>query len=106
LSLAQLSGLILCARVGKHTDKLAIELVISTEGKTDCKEWHPDGWEGYERGKPDEVEHYISKALTQRKRANQWDCPSANRAMASPTKQIRPGVGADRGHCKARPKLL
>jgi lambda repressor-like predicted transcriptional regulator len=30
LSLAQLSGLILCARVGKHSDELAIELVAST----------------------------------------------------------------------------
>jgi hypothetical protein len=39
LSLAQLSGLILGGRVGKHTDSLAQELVISTEGKTDCKEW-------------------------------------------------------------------
>ena len=66
LSLAQLSGLILCARVGKHTDELAIELVASTEGKTDCKEWHTDGWEGYERVLPDETEHYISKGLTQR----------------------------------------
>jgi hypothetical protein len=30
LSLAQLSGLILCARVGKHTEELAQELVSST----------------------------------------------------------------------------
>jgi hypothetical protein len=27
----------LIGRVGKHTDKLAIELVASTQGKTDCK---------------------------------------------------------------------
>ena len=47
LSLAQLSGLILCGRVGKHTDELAQELVSSTEGKTDCTEWGTDGWEGY-----------------------------------------------------------
>lgn len=67
LSLAQLNGLILSSRVGKHTDKLAIEIVVSTEGKTDCKEWHTDGWGGYERVLRDnEVEHYISKALTQR----------------------------------------
>ncbi len=43
LSLAQLNGLILCGRVGKHTDSLAPELVASTEGKTDCKEWGTDG---------------------------------------------------------------
>lgn len=66
LSLAQLSGLILCGRVGKHTDSLAIELVTSTEGKTDCKEWGTDGWQGYERVLPSEVDHYISKVLTQR----------------------------------------
>jgi len=66
LSLAQLSGLILCGRVGKHTDELAQELVTSTEGKTNCTEWSTDGWEGYQRVLPEEVEHYISKALTQR----------------------------------------
>ena len=66
LSLAQLNGLILSGWVGKHTDKLATELVTSTQGKTDCSEWHTDGWSGYERVFGDEVEHYISKALTQR----------------------------------------
>lgn len=66
MSLAQLSGLILCGRVGKHTDSLAQELVVSTEGKTDCKEWGTDGWSGYERVLPSEVDHYISKVLTQR----------------------------------------
>jgi IS1 family transposase len=67
LSPAQLNGLILSGRIGKHTDKLAIELVASTEGKTDCKEWHTDGWGGYERVlRDDEVEHYIGKVLTQR----------------------------------------
>ncbi len=30
LSLAQLNGLILAGRVGKHTDELALELVLST----------------------------------------------------------------------------
>lgn len=67
LSLAQLNGLILSGRVGKHTDSLAIELVASTEGKTDCKQWQTDGWGGYERVlRNDEVEHYIGKILTQR----------------------------------------
>ena len=66
LSLAQLSGLILTGRVGKHTDELAQELVTSTEGKSDCKQWHTDGWGGYERVLNNEVDHYIGKALTQR----------------------------------------
>ena len=46
ISLAQESGLILAARVGKHTDTLIEELVISTEGKTDCKNWNSDNWGG------------------------------------------------------------
>ncbi len=58
--------MILCARVGKHTDELAIELVVSTEGKTDCKEWHTDGWDRYEPVLSDEIDRYISKVLTQR----------------------------------------
>ena len=66
LSLAASSGLILSSRVGKHTDRLAQELVVGTEGKTDCLEWNTDGWGGYERILPDEVDHYISKRLTQR----------------------------------------
>ena len=37
LSLADSSGLILAARVGKHTDELIDQLVVNTEGKTDCK---------------------------------------------------------------------
>ena len=66
LSLAQLSGLILTGRVGKHTDSSAQELVVNTEGKTDCQEWDTDGWSGYGRVLPEEVDHYISKGLTQR----------------------------------------
>jgi insertion element IS1 protein InsB len=37
ISLADSSGLILAARVGKHTDALIEELVVSSEGKTACK---------------------------------------------------------------------
>ena len=66
LSLAGSSGLILSGRVGKHTDELVQELVVSTEGKTKCKAWDTDDWGGYERVLPDEVDHCISKTLTQR----------------------------------------
>lgn len=38
-SLASESGLIIAARVGKHTDKFLEELQLNTEGKTDCKFW-------------------------------------------------------------------
>lgn len=40
--------------------------MTSTEGKTECREWHTDGWSSYERVLPSQVEHYVSKALTQR----------------------------------------
>ncbi len=49
LSLADSSRLILAARVGKHTDELIEEPVVSTEGKTDCKQWNSDDWGGYEQ---------------------------------------------------------
>ena len=46
ISLASSSELILSARVGKHTDELLEDLVVSTEGKTECKEWNSDNWGG------------------------------------------------------------
>lgn len=55
LSLADSSGLILAARVGKHTDQLIEELVVSSEGKTACKLWNSDGWGGYQRVLPPEI---------------------------------------------------
>jgi insertion element IS1 protein InsB len=66
LSLADTSGLILAARVGKHTDELIEELVVSTEGKTNCKCWNSDDWGGYERVLSPEILHYIGKDQTQR----------------------------------------
>jgi insertion element IS1 protein InsB len=49
VSIADDNGLILAARVGKHTDELIEEIVVSTEGKTGCQHWNTDGWGGYER---------------------------------------------------------
>jgi IS1 family transposase len=66
LSLASSSGLILAARVGKHTDTLIEQLVINTEGKTECKQFNTDDWGGYERVLPSEVQHHIGKDRTQR----------------------------------------
>jgi insertion element IS1 protein InsB len=66
MSLADTSGLILTARVGKHTDEMLEELIVSTEGKTDCKDWNNDDWGGYEQGLPPEILHYIGKDKTQR----------------------------------------
>lgn len=30
---------------------------MNTEGKTDCQQWHTDGWGGYERILVSEVNH-------------------------------------------------
>lgn len=57
---------VLAARVGKHTDELIDQLVISTEGKTNCKEFNSDDWGGYERVLPPEIQHHIGKDKTQR----------------------------------------
>ena len=66
LSLATDSGLILAACVGKHTDDFLKELVVSTQGKTDCTDWNTEGWGGYERVLPPEIAHCIGKENTQR----------------------------------------
>ncbi len=66
VSLDASSGLIIAARVGKHTDRFLEELILNTEGKTDCKCWNTDDWGGYERVLGEEYEHYIGKDQTQR----------------------------------------
>lgn len=66
LSLASHSGLILAARVGKRTDAFLTELLVSTEGKTDCDIWNTDGWRGYQRVLPETIHHQVGKQGTQR----------------------------------------
>lgn len=66
MSLANDSGLILVARIGIRTDVFLEELIVSTEGKTDCKRWNSDGWAGYKRVIPDEFDHQVGKQGTQR----------------------------------------
>lgn len=71
LSLANTSGLIIAARVGKHSDTLIEQLVTNTEGKKNCKQFNSDDWGGYERVLPPEIEHHIGSGKTQRlKRTN------------------------------------
>ena len=69
ISLANSSGLILAARVGKHTDELIAELVVSSAGRTGCK-FNSDDWGGYERVLPPEILHHIGKDKTQRLETN------------------------------------
>ena len=88
LSLANSSGLILAARVGKHTDELIEQLVISTEGKTNCKRFNSDDWGGYERVLPPEVQHYIGKDKTQRLERTNGIVRQQTGLRASTTKQV------------------
>ncbi len=78
LSLANCSGLILAARVGKHTDELIEELIVTTQGKTDCQRWNSDDWGGYERVLPPELLHYIGKDRTSAIGAHQWHCQATD----------------------------
>ncbi|MEM8780168.1 MAG: IS1 family transposase [Cyanobacteria bacterium P01_G01_bin.49] len=66
VSLAGDSGLILSARVGKHTHIFAEELVNNTFGKTDCQNWKTDGWDAYSKVLLGAINHEISKKKTQR----------------------------------------
>ncbi len=66
ISLAQDSGLILAARVGKRKDQLLEEMLVTTEGKTQCQNWNTDGLRGYQRVLTEEIEHQISKKGNQR----------------------------------------
>lgn len=55
----------------KRVDVILEELVVSTEGKTDCLDWNTDGWRGYQRVLPKEINHQVGKRKTQRlERAN------------------------------------
>lgn len=83
MSLADSSGLILAARVGKHTDELIAELVVTTEGKTDCKQWNSDNWGGTRASFAPEIEHYIGKDRTSAIRENQRHHQTADWTMAS-----------------------
>jgi insertion element IS1 protein InsB len=62
---ASKSGLIIATRVGKHTDEFISQLIVNTEGKTDCHQWYTDSWGGYERVLEREVNHVIGKEQTQ-----------------------------------------
>jgi IS1 family transposase len=56
----------LLACLGKHTDAFIEQLVVNSEGKTDCNQLNTDDWGGYERVLSPEIAHYIGKDKTQR----------------------------------------
>lgn len=106
MSLSNDSGLILAARVGKHTDRLIEELVVTTEGKTDCKRFSSDGWGGYERVLPAEICHYIGKERTQRIERTNGIVRQQTLSLASTTKQIWQGVGTNQSDNSISGRLL
>ena len=97
ITLANSSGLILAVRVGKHTDKLLEELVVSTEGKRACKQWNSDDWGGYERVLPSEIEHYIGKDQTQRLERINGIVRRAVGAICPTAEQVWQALGAEQG---------
>lgn len=61
VSLADSSGLILATRVGKHTDELIEALIVSSEGKTDCKQWNSDDWRATSASCPPQLSMTLAK---------------------------------------------
>ena len=106
MSLANTSGLILAARVGKHTDALIEQLVFSTEGKTDCKQFNSNDWGGYERVLPPEVQHHIGRDKTQRLERTNGIIRQQTPALASTTEQVWQGVGTDESNDSISGELL
>ncbi|NJN76655.1 MAG: hypothetical protein HC796_11390 [Synechococcaceae cyanobacterium RL_1_2] len=77
------SGFIMGMRVGKHPDKFLAELLVTTEGKTNCKVWCTDDWGGYERIFSSDITHIIRKENTQwLERTNGMYHSPANRSLA------------------------
>jgi insertion element IS1 protein InsB len=64
--LADDSGLVICGRVGKHTDRYIEEIIVTMQGRTSCQDLHTDDWCGYEQVIPVELEHTIGKDGRQR----------------------------------------
>ena len=75
--------------------------------KIDSRRKSTDGWQGYERVLPPEVNHYISKILTRAPGAHQWYLAATDDgALASMTKQIQQTMGTNQGECAVIPHLL
>ena len=106
LSLANASGLILAARVGKHTDALIEQLVNNTEGKTDCKQFNSDDWGGYERVLPPEIKHHIGKDKTQRLERTNGIVRQQTLSLASAAEQVWQSVEYDKSHNSVSGELL
>ena len=81
-------------------------MVTSTEGKTDCQDWDTDGWGGYERVLPPEVQHRIGKVRTQRLERTNGILRQQTGRWHRISEQGGQAVGADKGNDTIGGKLL
>ena len=58
-------------RVQQRREDVNEELIVSTEAKTDSKQWHTDARGGYEQVLPPEVKHIIP--ITKSNAVLRWD---------------------------------
>ena len=86
---AQGSGIILATRIGKHTDEFISQLVVNTEGKTDCQQWYTDAWGGYERVLGKEINQIMGKDQTQQLERTNGIVVSTNLPKFGHKRQLR-----------------
>ena len=48
------------------------KLILNTEGKTSCKQWHTYNWGEYKRALTRETEHIIDQNKTQHRHGEIW----------------------------------
>jgi len=89
------------------------QLVVNTEGKTNCKQFNSDDWGGYERVLPPELQHYVGKDKTQRlertngvirQQTSRW--LSLRHATRTTAKQVQQGLGTDKSNDSLGGELL
>ena len=92
--------------MGKHTDELIEQLVMNTEGKTDCKQFNSDNWGGYERVLPPEIQHSVGRDKTQRLERTNGIVRQQTLSLASTTEQVWQSVGTDESDDSISGELL
>lgn len=89
-----------------HTDELIDELVVNTEGKTNCKQFNSDDWGGYERVLPPEIQHHIGKDKTQRLERTHGTVWQQTGRWHRRQNKARQGMGTDKSDNSISRELL
>lgn len=92
--------------MGKHRDNFIEDLVNSTIGKTDCLNWKTDGWGGYERVLPTEINHEIGKENTQRLERTNGILRQQTGRWHRQQNALCQSLGADQSHGTANGQLF